>query len=109
MKNSRIEMLGDQVDLKGGPRDMRPDAFSGGEIDMDASEANLSRRTDPMGRFDGIYDKHVAGGKIEITGSQVPLKETPHRGWDSYETPMSDGSQASESRVSGWPTPRGRR
>jgi hypothetical protein len=108
-RDSRIDMTGTEMDLKSGPRDMRTDTFTGGEVQMDATMANISKRTDPMGRFDGAYDKHVAGGKVEMQDEGVPLHQKPNRGWDSYETPMSTNSEGVDSRSSGYPTPKGRK
>ncbi len=96
---NRVEMVGDEMDLNKGPDDMRQSAFPGGTVQMVGSEAMMVHQTTPMGQF----DKHVRGGTQEWTGSTVDLNQTPHRGWDSYPTPISDNSTASESSKSGYP------
>ena len=99
MANNRIQMVGSESDLQNGPDDMRQSAFPGGTVEFTGSEASLSRRTTPM----GVFDKGVRGGMVEMTGSGAEVNRTPVRGWESYETPISQNSQNSENTGSGYP------
>lgn len=99
MAKDRIQMVGSEADLQNGPDDMRQSAFSGGTVQFTGSEASLSRRTTPM----GVFDKGVRGGMVEMTGSGAEVNRTPIRGWESYETPISQNSQNPEKTDSGYP------
>jgi len=101
MASDKIQMTGSKADLTKSPRDMRQSAFTGGTVYMTGSEAELPHRTTPMGEF----DKHVRGGTVEMTGSGAEVNRTPVRGWDSYETPISENSENSESASSSYPSP----
>jgi hypothetical protein len=101
MAKDRIQMIGSEADTTpGSPNDMRQSAFRGGTVQFTGSEAELSKRTTPMGEF----DKHVRGGRLEMIGSGAECNRTPRRGWDSYETPLSQNSEEETNRVSGYPT-----
>jgi hypothetical protein len=102
----RIQMVGDQSDLRSGPLDMIADDFPGGMEQMVGSTANISRRTDPMGSFEGEYSKHISGGKVEFIGQTdlCPVDRTARRGWDSYSTPISKNTEPAEKRVSNYPS-----
>lgn len=100
MAKDRIQMIGSEADTTpGSPNDMRQSAFPGGTVEFTGSEASLSRRTTPM----GVFDKGVRGGMVEMTGSGAEVNRTPQRGWESYETPISENSQQPGSSVSGYP------
>lgn len=106
MMTNKIEMVGDTEDLKKEPRDMRAIAFSGGTVQMTGSTSDLDKTTCPQ----GVYDKHVrnGGGKVMMTGEGMDLDRTPHRGWTSYPTPISNNSETSEQSVSGYPGSKGK-
>lgn len=100
MAKDRIQMIGSEADTTpGSPNDMRQSAFPGGTVEFTGSEASLSRRTTPM----GVFDKGVRGGSMEMIGSGAECNRTPHRGWESFDTPISENSEASNSSVSGYP------
>lgn len=99
MAKDRIQMVGSEADLQNGPDDMRQSAFPGGTVQFTGSEASLSRRTTPM----GVFDKGVRGGMVEMTGSGAEVNRKPIRGWESYETPISQNSQNPENTDSGYP------
>lgn len=100
MANSKIQMVGSEQELSKGPDDMRQSAFPGGMVQMTGSDASLSRRTTPM----GVFDKHISGGMTQTFATTVDLNRTAHRGWDSYDTPMSDNSETPDSSMSGFPS-----
>lgn len=97
--NARVQMTGTEMDLSSGPDDMRNSAFPGGTVQMVGSEASLVHQTTPM----GVFDKHISGGTQDWIGSTVDLNRAPHRGWESYPTPTSDGSDNSMSTKSSYP------
>ena len=100
MAKDRIQMIGSEADTTpGSPNDMRQSAFSGGTVEFTGSEAMLSKRTTPM----GVFDKGVRGGTVEMTGSGAEMNRTPVMGWESYETPISENSEAASASVSGYP------
>lgn len=97
--SNRVQMIGSEAELQNGPDDMRQSAFPGGTVQMVGSEAMMVHRTTPMGEF----DKHVRGGTEEWIGSKTEMNKTPRRGWESYPTPISRNSEASESTESSFP------
>lgn len=101
--NDRIQMVGSEADTtKNSPLDERNIAFTGGMVEMVGSEAEMPRRTQPMGRF----DKHVRGGTVEMVGSEVEgMFDRPQRGWDSYPTPIAQTSEQPQDAVSSFPSP----
>jgi hypothetical protein len=103
---AKIQLIGTGMDLSDGPEDMISTAFGGGTVQMTGSESDLSRATDPM----GVFNKGVRGGKVqdENTG-MVDLNRTPHRGWNSYNTPISENSKNAGEVTSNYPSAGGRR
>ncbi len=99
MAKDRVQMVGSESELQKGPLDMRQSAFPGGTVQMTGSEASLSKSTTPMGQF----DKHVRGGSMQMTGSGAEVNRTPERGWESYQTPISENSEPSQNSISGYP------
>jgi hypothetical protein len=107
--SDRVQMVGSEADLMNGPDDMRNSAFSGGEVQMVGSEAVISRRTTPMGSFDGEYSKNIGkSGSLEIIGSEVEFNRTPVRGFESYPTPISQNSETPGESISGYPRTAGK-
>lgn len=99
MQSNRVkEMVGSMADLKKSPKDMRNDLFQSGTIQMVGSMADLTKRTVPQGQ----YDKHTQNGMMEMIASEADLNRTPRRGWQSYETPISDNSETSMASISGY-------
>lgn len=96
--DSRVQFVGSQADLQNEPRDMRNDNFAGGLVEFVGSEAELSRRTDPM----GVFDKHVRGGMVEWIGSEAECDRTPRRGWQSFSTPISENTEPPQMAVSSY-------
>ena len=94
------------MDLSDGPEDMISTAFGGGTVQMTGTESDLSRSTDPM----GVFNKGVRGGKVqnENTG-MVDLDRTPHRGWNSSNTPISENSKTPGESISSYPSGGSRR
>tara|TARA_R110000868_G_scaffold58624_2_gene180835 strand:+ start:9967 stop:10290 length:324 start_codon:yes stop_codon:yes gene_type:complete len=102
----KIQLIGTGMDLSDGPEDMISTAFGGGTVQMTGSESDLSRTTDPM----GVFNTGVRGGKVQAeNASMVDLDRTPHRGWDSYSTPISENSKNPDGSTSSYPNAGGRR
>jgi hypothetical protein len=99
------QIIGSEMDLSMGPKDMRSDAFEGGRVQFVGDMMNLPRRTTPM----ADYGVGTPQGKVEMLGSEVNLNSTPRRGWDSYETPISKNSGGADHMQSGYPTTKGKR
>lgn len=97
----KVTMIGDEMDLKGGPMDMRQDSFSHGTIQETGSQADLNAGTTPL----GVFDKHVrdGGGKLTMIGDEMEMDRTPHRGWESASTPISKNSLGVDSKQSSYP------
>lgn len=96
---ANIQMTGSAMDLSKGPRDMISTAFGGGSVQMTGSESDLSHETDPM----GVFNKGVRGGKTQTFAGTVDLDRTPRRGWESYDTPISDNTMEPQSGTSSYP------
>jgi hypothetical protein len=95
-----IQMVGSESDLKSSPKDMRQTWGGKSMIQEVGGTAQLTQGVTPMGQF----DKHVRGGRMQQIGSTMDLKGfAPHRGFESYDTPISDNSEGSMDRVSGYP------
>lgn len=89
-RNSNIDMIGSEADLKyGSPCDvrLRTPGIPAGTMQMTGSEALLQRKADPP----ELFEKNVAGGKIDMIGSSAELAPTSshQQGWDSHDTPLS--------------------
>lgn len=97
MSKGTIQKVGTDMDLKQGPLNVVQKGFEHGRVQMTGSAAELSRRTTPMGEF----DKHISGGTMEMMADkECTVSRTPRRGFESYNTAMSDNSQTPDSNKS---------
>lgn len=77
--------------LKEGPKSMDRSKFKGGQMQhVGATMTPTSPKAVPL-QYDNTG---IRGGQIQAAGATDvgKLSRTPHRGWDSASTPMSDRS-----------------
>lgn len=83
---AQFQIIGDKEKLSKGPRNSERKQFSGGSFQQVGDNVNLSQKPVPL------QQGHAGtkGGQHQNVGEKVSLSPTPHKGWDSYSTPLSE-------------------
>jgi len=99
-----FQRVGDKQKLSKGPKNYDRSRFGGGQFGMVGDSVTMSSKPVPI----QSGNKHISGGSYQQVGDAVPLSPTPHKGWDSHATPMSDRS-IKQSDMPGFSKARGRK
>jgi hypothetical protein len=88
-----IQSVATHQKLAKGPKSMTAKPFSGGTMQETGTSVPLSMRPVPL-----QYGMQVA--KVQSTATSVGLGTTPHKGWESHPTPVSNraADQSSNSK-----------
>lgn len=83
---AKFQVLGDEEKLKGGPRTFNADKFKGGAYGVVGDHVGMSSKPVPLQQG----NTGIRGGSHSIVGDSVTMSSAPHKGWNSYSTPVSD-------------------
>lgn len=83
---AQFELIGDKENLSKGPRNAERKAFSGGAFQQVGDNVPLSQKPVPLQQG----HNGASGGQHQNIGEKVSLSATPHKGWDSHSTPLSE-------------------
>ncbi len=86
---AKFQLIGDEQKLSKGPRSAEPHGFSGGKFQLLGDQVKMSEKPVPLQQ----YRAGTGHGKFQNVGDKVSLSETPHKGWNSYNTPISERNQ----------------
>lgn len=83
---AQFQLIGDREKLSKGPKSMDRTEFSGGKFQAVGDSVALKQTPVPLQQ----NRKGISGGTFQKVGDSVSLSQTPHKGWTSYETPISN-------------------
>jgi len=86
---ANFQIIGDQEKLSKGPKNALPHNGPNGTFQLMGEEVKLSANPVPLQE-----GKAGGGGQFQNVGDKVSMSSTPHHGWASAPTPMSDRALA---------------
>ena len=82
---ANFQIIGDKEKLSGGPKNALPHNGNNGQYQLIGTNQPLSQTPVPLQQ-----GKVPNSGTFQNIGEKVSMSPTPHKGWDSAKTPMSD-------------------
>lgn len=82
---AEFQIVGDEQKLSKGPKNEDPHGFKGGKFQAVGDMAPIGSTPVPLQQ-----GKVANKGKFQNIGTHQPLSQTPQKGWNSFNTPMSD-------------------
>ena len=83
---AKFQLIGDQEKLSKGPKSMDRTEFSGGKFNLVGDSVTMSQKPVPLQE----NRTGIKSGQFQLVGDKASMSQTPHKGWASYDTPISD-------------------
>lgn len=82
---AKFQLIGDKEKLSKGPKNMDRTEFSGGKFQLLGDSVSMKQTPVPLQQ----NRTGIKSGTFQNVGDKVSMSQAPHKGWTSYETPIS--------------------